>query len=273
MSLDVYMRKLKHFILQYLFGYIQELIFFIKSSVKKGTRKKIKFVIFARGRSGSTLLLSLLNSDPKVNCEGEILNHRVLSPDKLINRRCSLASKEIYGFKLLSYQLRTVQKINDPHTFLRELNLKGFKIIYLRRENLLRHALSKAYANHTNRWHAKSIVSNLPKMKIDVHQLFQSIQESERLEKFETDVLKGIPHFSMTYERNLENPDTHLETVRKIADFLEIQLSSPVTSFVKLSSNDFEDFIENSSQMIEFLKKTQYSEFLDNVRYNSGPLP
>lgn len=96
-----------------------------------------KFVIFGRGRSGSTLLVELLDSHPQIHCDNEILHDRVLFPRLYIDSCASRYQSQVYGFKFLSYQIKDVQRISQPKKFLLQLYQSGYKIIYLRRENLL----------------------------------------------------------------------------------------------------------------------------------------
>ncbi|HBE17486.1 MAG TPA: hypothetical protein DEG17_03890 [Cyanobacteria bacterium UBA11149] len=55
-----------------------------------------KFVIFGQGRTGSTLLYSLLNSHPQIHCDEEILEDRVFFPVQYVKGRCCKAKKKMY---------------------------------------------------------------------------------------------------------------------------------------------------------------------------------
>ena len=107
-----------------------------------------KFVIFGQGKSGSTLLTTLFNSHPEIHCDQEILFNPVKFPKLFVRARCRAAVKPVYGFKVKIYQLNGMtwtsprQSISDPSTFLRYFQQRGWKIIYLRRENLLRTEIS-----------------------------------------------------------------------------------------------------------------------------------
>ena len=85
---------------------------------------KKKFIIFGWGRSGSILLVSLLDSHNKIHCDGEILHNPVLSPHLQIKLCASRCHKPIYGFKLLTYQIKQVQQIKKPCKFVRQLHYK-----------------------------------------------------------------------------------------------------------------------------------------------------
>ncbi|MEM9980263.1 MAG: hypothetical protein AAF808_21770, partial [Cyanobacteria bacterium P01_D01_bin.2] len=78
-----------------------------------------RFIIFGRGRSGSTALVSLLNCLPKVYCDGEILEQRVLWPQSYVKAKAHTvqACATVYGCKILSYQLRDIQHIAQGSNF------------------------------------------------------------------------------------------------------------------------------------------------------------
>src|SRR4030095_16137361 len=67
-----------------------------------------KFVIYTRGRTGSTVLTDLINSHPDIFCDAEIFNFiycntKVLFPRAYIkscSKRASIYKKKVYGFKV-----------------------------------------------------------------------------------------------------------------------------------------------------------------------------
>ncbi|MEO0869365.1 MAG: hypothetical protein AAFY17_13165, partial [Cyanobacteria bacterium J06642_11] len=93
-----------------------------------------KFIIFGRGRSGSTALVSLLDCLPAIQCDGEILSESVLWPGSYIKAHVARANKLIYGCKILSYQLRDLHNIGQESDFLYQLTQSGFQILYLKRD-------------------------------------------------------------------------------------------------------------------------------------------
>ena len=165
-----------------------------------------RFVIFGKGRSGSTLLVSLINSLDQVHCDNEILHDRVPFPRLYIDACASRSQSLVYGFKLLSYQIKSVQPIKKPHKFFYNLDQSGYKIIYLKRHNLLRHALSNIYARQ-KQFHYR--VGQIKKdttikdatIQVSIEDVLQWIANSERLSEYESNLLQDIPHLSISYER------------------------------------------------------------------------
>src|SRR3954469_16063388 len=105
-------------------------------------RTQRRFLVFAQGRTGSTLLLDLLRSSPGVHCDEELLDRPVRSPHLWIAaHRAAQGAAAGYGFKVKIYQLTDAQGIADPGRWLGGMDRRGWSVIWLHRRNLLRHVL------------------------------------------------------------------------------------------------------------------------------------
>ena len=105
--------RIKYYLKSNFKGYLEETVFKLRTLFYQERQFESKFVLFGGGRNGSTLLVSLLNSHPDIYCDGEILVGKLRSPFKHIKRRMQSSPKSIYGFKLLSYQLKEIQNSID----------------------------------------------------------------------------------------------------------------------------------------------------------------
>ena len=107
-----------------------------------------RFVIFSRARSGSTLLVDLMNASDRVFCDGELFHDRRTFPSLFLHSRSALSEKPAYGFKLLSYQLSHKLPKSYESSFLSSLvNRHGYRLIYLYRENTLAQEISNVLAH------------------------------------------------------------------------------------------------------------------------------
>ena len=149
--------EIKYFLSSYFFGFPKEILLFFKNIFAKKTTPQNKFIIFSTGRTGSTLLVDLLNSNVDIFCDGEILKHRFLAPLNVLNIHSQKANKKIYGFKLLTHHIKDIQwsARRDSTAFLQKLVDDGYKIIYLERKHRLNQSLSMMYAILRNDWHKK----------------------------------------------------------------------------------------------------------------------
>jgi hypothetical protein len=87
-----------------------------------------KFIIYGSGRSGSTLLTSMLNTHSDIYCDAEILAKKyapnIIFPNlyiSSISKKASHRRKKNYGCGLMSTHLRE-QKFLDKKSFLENLS-------------------------------------------------------------------------------------------------------------------------------------------------------
>lgn len=225
-----------------------------------------RFVIFGQGRSGSTLLVSLLGSHGRTHCDGEILYSRLRFPRAFIDASAALHRGRIYGFKLLSYQLRDVQRLARPEAFLRGLGEDGFRILYLRRRNLLRHALSNLYARETE-FHRVDGAKKGPARRIDVNvaDVLEWIRVSGELASFEQRVLRDLPHLPLTYEDDLETAASQQATADRVFAYLGTETEQVASTMQKVAPRSIADMVVNHEELIAALRDSPHAEFLEDA--------
>lgn len=224
-----------------------------------------RFVIFGRGRSGTTALVSLLNALPGVWCEGEILRNCLPFPHLHVRGRSALSREPVYGCKILSYQVRDVQRtLRAPTDFLRTLHYDdGFRILYLRRANLLRHALSNIRARAEGFSRKKGEGGTSSALRVDPDTVVEWMRSSEALQAYEHQLLEGVPHLSLTYEENIRDPSRHQQTVDDICEFLGIESAPVQTPYEKMAPPSLQDGVANYEALVERLDGTSYAQYLD----------
>lgn len=226
-----------------------------------------KFVLFSSGRAGSTLLVKLLDNHSLIQCEGEILRRKMVNPYHYIQRCSKTSTSEVFGFKLLSYQLRELQSsIKDKRQFLQDLVADGFQIIYLERKNILRQALSVMYGYHRDQWHVKKGQSlDSTKMKIDPVDLRDWMDGIEDLKAFEKTMLEVLPHLHVVYEEDLSVPEQQSVTVEMVTDFLELPNEDVKSNLKRVTPKNLSSFVENVDEVIHFLGASRYHQYLENI--------
>lgn len=225
----------------------------------------IRFVVFGRARSGSTTLVSLLGAVPDLHCDGEILSSPVPFPRAYVRARCARSGSLAYGCKILSYQVANVQPLHRRTEFMRRLSEDGFSIIYIKRENLVEHAVSHIRAREFGFHRAAAVSGESGKMLIDPRELLDWIKKSEDMDRFEAVSLAGVPHLALTYERNVAFDELHDPTVLQIADFLQLPTGSgppPKSAYRKVSPRALSDSVANYPELVAALAGTPYSGFL-----------
>jgi LPS sulfotransferase NodH len=229
-----------------------------------------RFVIYCRGRDGSTLLVDLLNQLPDVHCDEEILVERVIAPRLYIQGCQSIApGNGAYGFKLLVHHLTHVQKISNPAEFMRRLDSAGYRIIHLTRCNLLRQVLSNFYVRHRGGYegghhHHRSSegTPEVTRMNVNLEELDYWLRENERRARYEEATLSGLSSFDLVYERDLQRAEDHQATVDRVAEYLGVRPVSVKSRLSRLTTDDLSRFVSNHDEVVRFLEQTEYRRFL-----------
>lgn len=116
-------------------------------------RPPVRFVIFAQGRTGSTLLTSTLDTHPQITCLDEILGQPRAMPQRFVENAARGSGARAFGFHVKIYQLTCWQRVDDVGGWLAAMRRRGWKILYLRREHLLRHVVSNVFAEAAGTYH------------------------------------------------------------------------------------------------------------------------
>lgn len=255
---------IKYFIKTEFFGYARELQLHTKRLINVAHHPKQKFVIFSTGRSGSTLLLNLMNNNPKIHCAGELLRSKTLSPRKVIKHSSQINDKQVFGFKLLSYQLLNLQPtIKNKKSFLEHLVEDGYQIIYLERKNSLLQALSVIYAMERNVWHYKNEVNiEHTKITLNPQKLANMIHEFEQFKLKERALLGNLPYLYINYEQDLEQAANLKTTVFKLERYLNLSLQEPLIHLRKVTPRKLSSFLHNAREISKFVhSQKKYEQF------------
>jgi len=234
-------------------------------------RKPIRFVIFSQGRTGSTLLYKLLENQKDIQCEGEVLNRyknafnwKVLFPFIYLDGRSKMNNAKFYGFKIKIYQI-TGHLDMDPHYFLQNLINRGYKIIYLKRSNILKQAVSTLVANETGVYHeTKQVVGNLNRLETNKETLEHYMFTRAKFLREEDEALKGIPALHLEYEEDLEQSATWEKTIIKCSKYLGIPTHDVKTDRIDIFKNakkPLSEFVVNYKELKDQFADSEYDKF------------
>ena len=128
------------------------------------------FVIVSSGRSGSTLLVQLLNCHPNIRCKGELLNRSTLKRHDMVgegNRILIdyiLASLLLWAPPWIPYTAFKVfnEQLQYCHLRLKEviLALSNPPVIVLYRKNMLETFVSLQIAFRNNIWYSETVTNS-----------------------------------------------------------------------------------------------------------------
>lgn len=242
-----------------------------------------KFIIFFRGRSGSSLLVDLLNKHPLIKAEGEILSRNVFFPGIYLDLRSYLFLDNIvaYGVKCKRAQIENQANVNNVEQTFLSLSKRGFKFIYLKRKNKLKQALSAiAAVKRANKMKMQvqgkkvnffrisqeekdKFLYLTEKFTIEPKHLIGSTSFFERVGQEEDQIMNLVPNLEITYETDLLKPQNHQATINKICDFLGIETADCNSNLVKANSDNIRDLVDNASELIDAIEKSKYAHYLD----------
>jgi LPS sulfotransferase NodH len=244
-------------------GYVRETLTYLTFPFHRKSEPTKKFVIFTVGRSGSSLLVSLLHSHEQIHCDDELYKRKLFSPRKYLHQKALLSSKDVYGFKLNTYHFRD-QEITDPKEFLNEIHQAGYQIISLRRRDIVRQSISHMYALHRDKFHHSATQGELTydKFVIDLDFLQEELEKFEDFRSLHTQLIADFPHLAVYYEDDLLDSSQHQNTIDKIVEFLGVPPAKVSTKFTKTTPKKLSDFISNYDAVEHFLKNSKYASDL-----------
>ena len=239
--------------------------------LRKSKLPEKRFVIFAQGRTGSTVLVDLMNSHPDVFTFGEIMDYDVIrnlrNPRRYAEGICSLSKSPATGFKVKIYQFENAQR-QEPKKVLVDFHENGWKLIYLKRSNIFRHAISDIRSEMTGEFHnvkGTAVGGKQPtrrKLRIDPGHLIHAMRFREDCIAREQRALESLPHFVVEYEKDLLGPDAQHQTMNRVFEFLDLPPHQAETKFRKVTSHQISDDIENVDELEAELKRHDYGKFL-----------
>lgn len=236
---------------------------YARSLVKPDESKK-KFIIFGQGRTGSTLLVDLLNSSTSVYCDEELFFYKLASPARYVEGKSRLARAPVYGFKAKIYQLSDVQRL-DPALFMRRLHRSGWTIIHIERENLLRHSLSAVLAEQRQMYQAKEdtdLRGRRSKEHIPVELLINEMRQRERYGSQEAAVLQDIPHLHISYEADLADAERQQLSLNRVFEALGVPPVEVHTNLRRINSSSLRDDVSNYDELSQALGEHGFESYL-----------
>ena len=228
------------------------------------SRFQNNFIIYAQPRTGSTVLVDLLNSSPFVCCEREIFVLQTIGTESFLKAKRSLYPDKAYGCKIMGYQLERQVSFSEMQPFLQKMHDQGWKIIHLARRNILRQALSQLLVRRGGRLHRlTNDCSPLTQVHIDVNELQQTLQKIEITSARDEAILTGISHLKLTYEDSLLQPEKHQDTLDKVFTYLGLPISLVHTRLRRITPKEISSFVGNFEEVKSFLDGTPYAKFVE----------
>lgn len=221
-----------------------------------------RFIVLSHARTGSNMLIDMLNSHPHIYAEREIFR-------ELNGRETTQILDKIYGpytpniccvgFKIFYYH-----PMDDVSKVIWDILAKmdNLYIIHLKRENIIRILVSLKIAELTDIWrlHEKreAISINKKKIRFDIDDLNSKFTEISNYEEGFTKKFEQHPMISVTYENLVTQPQAEFV---KILNLLKLDNYKPKTRSVRQNPEKLSELIENYSELEAYFKETRWSNF------------
>lgn len=222
------------------------------------------FLIFAQGRSGSTLLTELLNASPRVTCDREILERRVVSPSAWAEASRLRHRGHVYGFKVKPLQLLHHQRVRSMEHWLVSMHRRGWRIVHLERRNLLRQTLSNIAAERYG-FHRHAGSASPAREPVHADPAVLTFWMGVRAESREQErrALSALPHASVCYEDDLRGAAEQQATLDRLASFLRVASGTARTTLLPANPGPLRELIANYDDVRGALEGSPWSVYLD----------
>ncbi|MEI4233972.1 hypothetical protein [Roseovarius sp. D22-M7] len=244
-------------------GYVKEALAMARSRLADDA-PPAKLLVFARPRSGTTLLGQLMGQVPDIQDDRECLHHAVLDPVKFLQNRARCCKAKGYVCKFLSYQMFEVQRIQDPLAFFENLHDVDFHLLHLRRRTYDQ-ALSLSTAQVTSQYFLKPGESHEKRRNIRIEPerfLAQVLWNLEML-SYEDQLLSNFPHHVVQYEQDLLNPVAQQKTIDTICADLGILCSTVKATLERTGGTNGKFRVINEDELKLTLRKNDLGHVLE----------
>jgi LPS sulfotransferase NodH len=226
---------------------------------------KTRFVILAAPRSGSELLVSLLDSHPAIRCDSELFKEPRLMAHRYLTGM-SAARRAVWGFKVIDSQLRwQLNGAGADGAFLDRLVAEdGYCVFRLRRRDLLAQSLSFIDAGQS-RYHFRE-GEERPEyrpLQVDPAELVSLMHGLDDNDRWAERVAARVPHVSLFYEDDLAKPEAQHETVNRLCHELGVAPSAATTDLVARAPADAWARVANPVEVAAALRTTRFAPLAD----------
>jgi hypothetical protein len=229
-----------------------------------------RFVILTAGRAGSELLVSLLDSHPRICCASEILKDARVSPNRYVAARATMArirGMDAFGWKLVLSHFRapdgTVAGVGDPATYPARLASSGWRLIVLVRRNPVRQAISFIVGADRKFHYRRGEAADFAPIAIDPVRLLAATWIIETETQVLLDFVDRVPHLPLVYEDDLLDPARHQSTVDRVCEYVGVAGARVQTELVKPATSSLCDLMSNFDEVRGLLGSTRFARYLE----------
>jgi LPS sulfotransferase NodH len=225
-----------------------------------------RLLIFALGRTGSTLFEDLLQSTGYFKAHGELFHPSQPIHENPLHHfieKANQCENNHFISHIKVYEMESVVRSGiSKRDFIIGLIENGWQIVYLTRTNKLRHNLSSLRSQETSVFHTESILP-FTSFTVDCFKFKHSTNQLIKWNEEEREILKDLPILEIQYEKHLENSFSHQSTINTILDHLKLPHRKVFTKHKKVIRGELKSLIENYEEFSKVMKQNGFGEYLD----------
>ncbi len=209
-------------------------------------------LIYAQGRSGTTLLASLLASTGYFTDLGEPLHlftREVWAPIQHMRGLGRMSAGNVVAHVKGSQLLRERRRPVDGAEFLRSMADEGWTIVHVHRRGLADQVLSECLARARGAYHKTDATSEDLRLRIEPTEFLERYER--RLEYGVQDklALAGLPHLALNYEDDLMDASRHQVTADQVLEAMGLPARTVRTDLHRIGGIDPRCRLENYDEI------------------------
>jgi LPS sulfotransferase NodH len=230
-----------------------------------GTRNYKKFIVLTRSRTGSNMVINMLNSHPAVYADGEVfssLNGKTVDDVLAGEFGKYLPYIKAVGFKIFYYH---PQDDDSGLVWDRLDAMEDLRVIHLKRRNILRTLLSRKIAGATKVW---GITKDAERGAIDERrvqftegELREGFEQTRDWEREFAQRFESKPSITLYYEDLLAD---RRKEFKRLTGLLGVKASEPKTLLVRQNPEKLHDLILNYDELKAAFAETEWTAFFED---------
>lgn len=231
---------------------VREICSYLDAMLRPARVDARHILIFAQGRSGTTLLANLLASTGHYVDLGEPLHlwtREVWAPEHYLRGLGRRYKGNVIAHVKGSQLARGRQRPVEAATFLRNMVAEGWLIVHVRRQDVAEQVLSECVALRRGGYHKFDAIPESIRWRIDPEEFLE--RYDRRLDFIEQDdaALEGLSHLTIGYEDDLLNAKCHQATSDRILAAVGLPSCPVQTRLHKIGGSDPWRQLENRSEI------------------------
>jgi LPS sulfotransferase NodH len=262
----------------------------LRKSDDRATYRENIYMITGPARTGSTMLVQLLRSHPEICSHSELFSPNEITGmtgiylqrsqkepgflERLSRERDRDPIKFLYkialdsqGRKVVGFKLKHDELVLPEYKVLRD-EIAGdldFRIVHLRRENLLRRFLSWYIANHIAHITLAVGPQTIPEVRpvrLDPNKCQRDFETTEKWEKEFRKLFAHHRSFSISYEELVTGRN---DKISALLSFLGVSPRELTTATKKLGNNDLRKAIANFDELHAHFAGSRFANFFEDA--------